>query len=643
MGLFYYFTLLYFLLFYYYIRMGKNRKRKSMGDGSSTPMNKKKIRKDDFEELEPDFDDANKIQEVQLGKKMKKQKQKKEMEEQKRKEEEEEIEFYEEDEEEDDEEIEQEITERKQKSKKSKKSKKNASAKESSIQIDTSTPVNTSWDSLELSEKTRMGLEKELNYTKMFEIQARSIGPLLAGKDLLGAAHTGCGKTAAFLVPAVELLYNIKFTPRNGTGVIIIAPTRELATQIYNIAHQLLTHHHHTHGLIIGGANRDVEAGKLAKGVNLLVCTPGRLLDHLQNTRGFVFKNLKMLVMDEADRILDVGFEEEMHQILKLLPKERQTALFSATMSAKVEDLARLSLKRQPVYVGVDDTRTYATVDGLEQGYVICPSELRFLLLFTFLKKNLKKKVIVFFSSCNSVKFHHELLNYIDIPVLDLHGKQKQQKRTKTFYEFVNCDKGILLCTDVAARGLDIPSVDWIIQFDPPDDPREYIHRVGRTARAGARGRALLFLLPEELQFLKFLKHAKIPLNEYEFPLKKLANVQSQLENLMGKNYYLHRSAKDGYRSYLQAYASHSLKEIFDVHKLDLVRVARAFGFQVPPNVNLNVQSAGKPIKRRGGGGGFGQGYKGKKPKYQTVGRNKFSANSPYGSKGNGSNRQFSR
>lgn len=129
---------------------------------------------------------------------------------------------------------------------------------------------------------------------------------------------------------------------------------------------------------------------------------------------------------------------------------------------------------------------------------MVCPANDRFLLLFTFLKRNLKKKVMVFFSSCNSVKYHGELLNYIDIPCLDIHGRQKQAKRSKTFYEFCNATTGILLCTDVAARGLDIPAVDWIVQYDPPDDPNEYIHRVGRTARGETGvGRALLFLLPE--------------------------------------------------------------------------------------------------------------------------------------------------
>ena len=223
-----------------------------------------------------------------------------------------------------------------------------------------------------------------------------------------------------------------------------------------------------------------MERKKLSDGANIIVSTPGRLLDHLRNTSGFKYDNLSMLVMDEADQILNEGFKDELEQILSLLPKERQTVLFSATQTQKVEDLVRMSMK-SPVYI--EHTTKYRTVDGLEQGFVICPSEHRFRLLLTFLKANLKKKVMVFFSSCNSVKFHSNLLNYVDVHVMDIHGKQKQQKRQNTYYEFCNAEKGILLCTNVAARGLDIPSVDWIVQFDPPDETREYIHRVGRTCR----------------------------------------------------------------------------------------------------------------------------------------------------------------
>lgn len=320
---------------------------------------------------------------------------------------------------------------------------------------------------LNLSSKTMHAID-EMKFTEMTEIQQRGIPPLMAGKDVLGAAKTGSGKTLAFLIPAVEMLHALRFKPRNGTGVIVVSPTRELALQIFGVARELMSQHSQTYGIVIGGANRRAEAEKLQKGVNLIIATPGRLLDHLQNTQGFVYKNIKALVIDEADRILEVGFEDEMRQIIKILPKEeRQTMLFSATQTTKVEDLARISLRPGPLYINVDHRKEHSTVEGLEQGYVICDSDKRFLLLFSFLKRNLKKKVIVFFSSCNCVKYHSELLNYIDLPVLDLHGKQKQQKRTNTFFEFCNAKQGTLICTDVAARGLDVRRVLSALALTP--------------------------------------------------------------------------------------------------------------------------------------------------------------------------------
>ncbi|KAB0405082.1 hypothetical protein E2I00_002341, partial [Balaenoptera physalus] len=492
---------------------------------------------------------------------------------------------------------------------------------------------DTLFDSLtNLVNENTLKAIKEMGFTNMTEIQHKSIRPLLEGRDLLAAAKTGSGKTLAFLIPAVELVVKLKFMPRNGTGVLILSPTRELAMQTFGVLKELMTHHVHTYGLIMGGSNRSAEAQKLANGINVIVATPGRLLDHMQNTPGFMYKNLQCLVIDEADRILDVGFEEELKQIIKLLPTRRQTMLFSATQTRKVEDLARISLKKEPLYVGVDDDKAHATVDGLEQGYVVCPSEKRFLLLFTFLKKNRKKKLMVFFSSCKSVKYHYELLNYIDLPVLAIHGRQKQNKRTTTFFQFCNADSGILLCTDVAARGLDIPEVDWIVQYDPPDDPKvldvqiatgchgnqcvtsgflsppkEYIHRVGRTARGlNGRGHALLILRPEELGFLRYLKQSKVPLSEFEFSWSKISDIQSQLEKLIEKNYFLHKSAQEAYKSYIRAYDSHSLKQIFNVNNLNLPQVALSFGFKVPPFVDLNVNSNDGKLKKRGGGGGFG-------------------------------------
>ncbi|KAH6870133.1 ATP-dependent RNA helicase HAS1 [Alternaria rosae] len=447
----------------------------------------------------------------------------------------------------------------------------------------------TRFDELNLSERTMTSI-KNMGFESMTEIQQKAIPPLLSGRDVLGAAKTGSGKTLAFLIPAIEMLSQLRFKPRNGTGVIVVSPTRELALQIFGVARELMESHSQTFGICIGGANRNAEAEKIRKGLNLIIATPGRLLDHLHNTQGFVFKNLRSLIIDEADRILEVGFEDEMRSIIKILPTERQTMLFSATQTTKVEDLARISLKPGPLYINVDHRAEHSTVQGLEQGYVLCDSDTRFRLLFSFLKKHQKKKVIVFLSSCASVDFYSELLNYIDLPVLGLHGKLKQQARTNRFFEFVNAQSGTLICTDVAARGLDIPEVDWVIQFDPPDDPRDYIHRVGRTARgANGKGRSLMFLLPSEVGFLKLLKENRVPLVEFELPSNKILNIQSQLEALISKNYYLNKSAKDGYRSYLQSYASHSLRSVFDVHKLDLVKVAKSFGFSTPPRIDISL------------------------------------------------------
>ncbi|XP_029034748.1 probable ATP-dependent RNA helicase pitchoune isoform X1 [Osmia bicornis bicornis] len=466
---------------------------------------------------------------------------------------------------------------------------------------------DTSFETLKESvcENTLKAIE-DMGFKNMTEIQAKSIPPLLEGRDLVGAAKTGSGKTLAFLIPAVELIYKLKFMPRNGTGCIIISPTRELSMQTFGVLKELMKYHHHTYGLLMGGASRQTEAQKLSKGINIVVATPGRLLDHLQNTADFLYKNLQCLIIDEADRILDIGFEEELKQIINILPKKRQTMLFSATQTKRTEMLTTLALKKEPIYVGVDDHHEKATVEGLEQGYVVCPSEKRFLLLFTFLKKNRKKKVMVFFSSCMSVKYHHELLNYIDLPVLSIHGKQKQTKRTTTFFQFCNATSGILLCTDVAARGLDIPAVDWIVQYDPPDDPKEYIHRVGRTARGeGSSGHALLILRPEELGFLRYLKQARVPVNEFDFSWNKIADIQLQLEKLISKNYFLNMSAKEAFKAYVRAYDSHHLKQIFDIETLDLIKVAKSFGFLVPPAVDLKVgvSKNSRPRKKLGGGG----------------------------------------
>ena len=207
--------------------------------------------------------------------------------------------------------------------------------------------------------------------------------------------------------------------------------------------------------------------------------------------------------------------------------------LFSATQTTKVADLARISLRPGPLYIDVDKAEQTSTVDTLSQGYVVCPSDRRFLLLFTFLKKHLKKKIVVFFSSCNSVKYHGELLNYIDVPVLDLHGKQKQTARLTMFQRFTTMKHAVLLATDVAARGLDFPAVDWVVQVDAPEDAETYIHRVGRTARYESAGKGLLLLLPsEEDGMAAALRKKHVEIQKIKIKASKTQEIANQLQKL---------------------------------------------------------------------------------------------------------------
>ena len=513
-----------------------------------------------------------------------------------------------------------------------------------STELSTETPIaskagffsKTKFTDLDINENLKKGLaEKGFKY--LTEIQDKSVKLLLEGRDILGKARTGSGKTLAFLIPSLESLLQHRFQPKDGAGAIVISPTRELASQIYDVLREISKHMSQTHCLVMGGANRKQEALKLQKGANTIVSTPGRLLDHLMNTKGFIYSNLIHLVIDEADRILQIGFEEDMNQILKLTSHRKRTCLFSATLPQKVESLAKLSL-RSPILVeakGTEEEALSATVSGLKQGYVVCPGDERFKLLFTFLKKNKGKKIMVFFSSCNSVKFHDELLNYIDIEVQSIHGQKKQSARSTTFYQFCQAESGVLLCTDVAARGLDIPKVDWIVQYDAPDDPKEYIHRVGRTARgATGKGEALLFLLPEELGFLRYLRQAGVSMVEFAFPSSKVANIQAQLEKLVESNYHLHKGSREAYRTYLYAYAAHSMKDCFDVGSLDLAKLAKSFGFPAPPKIDLSAVMAKSTH--------HSERMKANKRMVHT--KNGFCADDPYGKRVKaGDSRQFSR
>lgn len=367
-----------------------------------------------------------------------------------------------------------------------------------------------------ISKKTLLALQ-ESQYRQPTEIQRQTIGFALRGKDVLGAAKTGSGKTLAFLIPVLECLYRHQWTSMDGLGALIISPTRELAYQTFEVLRKVGKNHDFSAGLIIGGKDLKSESEKVQY-TNIVICTPGRLLQHMDETTAFHASNLHMLVLDEADRILDMGFADTLNAIVENLPKSRQTLLFSATQTKSVKDLARLSLK-EPEYVWVHEKAKFSTPATLEQSYVVCELHQKVNMLFSFVRNHLKKKIIVFFACCKEVQYLFRVLCRLrpGIPILALHGKQQQMKRVEVYNDFLRKQNAVLLATDIAARGLDFPAVNWVLQFDCPEDADTYIHRVGRTARYKEGGEALLLLLPtEEKGMVSQLQEKKVPINKIQ-------------------------------------------------------------------------------------------------------------------------------
>lgn len=444
---------------------------------------------------------------------------------------------------------------------------------------------SAAFDSVCTSREVKRAI-RAMGFCSMTDVQRRAIPKVLEGKDLLVTARTGSGKTLAFLVPAAEEVGRRRMDSGPvHTTALVITPTRELAVQIQQVSAALTKAAGAKTVALVGGTKRAAEAQEISAGCDVVVATPGRLLDHLENTEGFSLKHVKLLVLDEADRILEGGFERDLLAILKFLPDQRQTLLFSATQTGEVERLAKLSLRAGAEMLSVHQDEQTATNAGLEQRYVICPEGRRFSFLFGFLEERRDKKVIVFFSTCSSVAHHSDFFALIGWKVHALHGQMKQGKRAKAFAEFSSQGGGVLFTTDVSARGLDIPGVDWIVQYDPPTDPKEYIHRVGRTARAGARGKALLCLSPCEKAFVEYMATLKVYVEEQ--PLGEERDVSAKLINTVKKNRYLVKSAQSAFRACIQAYAVHQLKDIFDVGNIELNGLAHSFGLEAPPSTGL--------------------------------------------------------
>ncbi|SPO41118.1 related to ATP-dependent rRNA helicase SPB4 [Pseudozyma flocculosa] len=437
----------------------------------------------------------------------------------------------------------------------------------------------------------------DMNFEQMTPVQASTIPLFLSHKDVIVEAVTGSGKTLAYVIPTIEMLLRKGATlKRDELGALIVCPTRELAQQVYGIVKMFLDAQERaadaqgaaeadaeTDGqkdegdedkeqnedggaqpkisgvqLVIGGTKSNPAQDYAAfkdNGPDILVGTPGRL-EELLTRKGVKKNELEVLVLDEADRLLDLGFSENLHNILNLLPRQRRTGLFSATMTDALSELARMGL-RNPVRVVVKveakgDKRGVGALDAsrripatLQNTFQVSRAENKMAQLLRILRYESSedglgggaRKFIVYFATCAQVNYFYKVLSRLKrvkgLAFYALHGKQTSSKRTATFKEFTSStpapgtseQASVLLCTDVAARGLDLPDVDIVVQYDAPTDPKVFSHRCGRTARAGRRGRAILLLTRgREEDYVEFLAVKKIPLQPYPYLVHRPAS-----------------------------------------------------------------------------------------------------------------------
>lgn len=498
-----------------------------------------------------------------------------------------------------------------------------------------------------------------MKYEAPTKVQRAVIPRMAADADLFVKAQTGSGKTLAFLLPIVERLSHLTIERLLGLYALILTPTRELATQIYSVLELLLRCHHHiVPGIVVGGEKKKSEKARLRKGVNVLVATPGRLADHLESTKVLNVSKVRWLVLDEGDRLVELGFHDTICQITdklessfseKGLPLRRVNVLCSATMPADVEKLGTTVLS-SPEMVSVDDTAT--APDQLVQRVMVVPPKLRLVTLAAVLKqisnKESHSRSIVFFSCSDSVNFHFDVFTrghsdeelYVlaapqiadNASVFRLHGSLTQQLRTLVMKRFVETEEGhsVLFCTDVASRGLDLPNIANVVEYDPPFSLDDHLHRIGRSARAGAQGEAALFLLPgAEEGYVKKLeevhpKRGSLRVVNYEAVLTAAFAADNttksdpkakegkwdihattwhlNVERWLLEDAHSLKKASQAFTSHVRAYATHLLAEkiYFNVKTLHLGHLAKSFGLRETPSAlgKSNAKKKEDPRKK---------------------------------------------
>ncbi|CAD1813372.1 ATP-dependent RNA helicase DRS1 [Candida parapsilosis] len=431
-----------------------------------------------------------------------------------------------------------------------------------------SAPTNetsTTFQELQLSRPILKSIQS-LSFTSPTPIQSSTIPIALLGKDIVAGAQTGSGKTAAYLIPLIERLI---FKNATSTKAIILTPTRELAIQVYDVGKKLGQFVKNlSFGLAVGGLNLRQQEQQLKSRPDIVIATPGRLIDHIRNSPSFSVEDVQVLVIDEADRMLEEGFQEELTEILSLIPKQkRQTLLFSATMNTKVQDLVQLSLNK-PVRVMIDPPKTVAS--RLEQQFVRIRKRenLKPALLFQLLRK-LDGRIVVFVSRKEMAHKLRVILGLLGLKVAELHGALTQEQRLANMKLFMN-DVNVLVCTDLAARGLDI-RIEYVVNFDMPKTYEIYLHRVGRTARAGRKGTSITFV-GESNQDRAIVKAAinngrsvarKVDWNDVEAINKRIEEKESVIDEVLQEE----KEAKEILRAEMQLNkASNLIKYEKDIH-----------------------------------------------------------------------------
>jgi ATP-dependent RNA helicase RhlE len=374
-----------------------------------------------------------------------------------------------------------------------------------------------------------LGLDKEIlraiqkkGYESPTPVQAQAIPPILKRLDVMAAAQTGTGKTAGFTLPILHRLLNGPRPKANEARVLILTPTRELAAQVVDNVRDYGRYLNLSYAVAFGGVSINPQKMKLRRGVDILVATPGRLLD-LYNQRAVKFPNLETFVLDEADRMLDMGFIHDIKKTIALLPKKRQNLMFSATFSLEIRKLAK-GLIHNPVEISIGVANS--AIEVIKQWHVNVEQKQKANLLIHLIKENNWQQVLVFMRTKHGANRLVKKLDSVGINALAIHGNKSQGARTKALADFKSGDVKILVATDIAARGIDINQLPLVINFDLPNVAEDYVHRIGRTARAGKEGDAISLVSSEETRELCNIER----LIKQKIPLKVISDFKAKAE-----------------------------------------------------------------------------------------------------------------